>query len=267
VDTNIEVFFELIPSHDEEAMEEFPTPRWLSCLPAKSKSISSSSSYAKKLQSAFTTDQPPKPAPSKTRHQAWNRLPVDIHNEHSTNKDFPPFPAKTNSDKTGSTASSTRLTFNDNSIQKAIAESKSEWQANTKKFQDEIPASHKDLQTSIKTMIDESLATQVKKIVKATVAKFGNNENLSKHFITRQELQCIVQGFTTERTCQIKELSQQVTPTRKPPAKRQQMSPDSPTNFDHGTPSSTAMDADIGDAAHARGISFKKAYDTPPRGG
>jgi hypothetical protein len=203
VHTNMEAFFELIPSHDEEPMEEFPTPSRLSRLPAKSKSISSSLSYAKKLQSAFMTDQPPKPAPSKTRRPAWNRLPVNIQYENSTNEDFPPLPAKTNS-----TASSTRLTFNDNSIQKAIAESKSEWQADTRKFQDEIRASHKDLQTSIKTLIDESLATQVKKIVSATVAEFGNNENLSKHFITRQELQGIVQGFTTEMTRQIKALSQ-----------------------------------------------------------
>jgi hypothetical protein len=90
---------------------------------------------------------------------------------------------------------------------------------------------------------------------------------LSKHFITRQELQGIVQGFTTEMTRQIEALSQQDTPTRKPPAKRQQMSPDSPTNFDYGTQASTAMDADIGDDAHASGISFKNSYDTPPRGG
>jgi hypothetical protein len=27
------------------------------------------------------------------------------------------------------------------------------------------------------------------------------------------------------------------------------------------------MDADIGDAAHARGISFENSYDTPPTGG
>jgi hypothetical protein len=129
----MEAFFELIPSHDEEPTKEFPTPRRLSRLPANSKSISSSSSYAKKLQSAFMTDQPPKPAPSKTRRPAWNRLPVNIHiqYENSTNEDFPPLPAKTNSDETRSTASSTRLTFNDHSIQKAIAESKSEWQADT----------------------------------------------------------------------------------------------------------------------------------------
>jgi hypothetical protein len=267
VDTNMEAFFALIPSHDEEPMEEFPTPRRLSRLPATSKSISSSSSYAKKLQSAFTTDQPPKPVPSKTRKKAWNRLPVNIQYENSTNEDFPPLPAKTNSDETRSTASSTRLTFNDESIQKAIAESKTEWQADTRKFQDEIRASHNELRTSIKTMIDESLSTQVKKIVTATVAEFGTNENLSQHFITRQELEGIVQGFTTEMTRQIKALSQLDTPTRKPPAKRQQMSPDSPTNFDYGTPSSTAMDEDTGDAAHARGLSFENSYDTPPRGG
>jgi hypothetical protein len=103
----MEAFFELIPSHDEEPMEEFPTPRRLSRLPAKSKYISSSSSYAKKLQSAFMTDQPPKPAPSETRRPAWNRLPVNIQYENSTNEDFPPLPAKTNSDETRSTASST----------------------------------------------------------------------------------------------------------------------------------------------------------------
>jgi hypothetical protein len=91
---------------------------------------------------------------------------------------------------------------------------------------------------------------------------------LSKHFITRQELQSTVQGFTTEMTRLFKALSQQDTPTRKPPAKRQQMSPDSPTNFDYGTQVSTAMmDTDIGNAAHARGISFENSYDTPPRRG
>jgi hypothetical protein len=115
-------------------------------------------------------------------------------------------------------------------------------------------------------MIDESLATQVKKIVSATSAKFGNNENLSQHFITQQELLGIVQGFTTEMTRQIKELSQHDTPTRKPPAKRQQMSPDSPSNFDYGTPSSTAMDADIGNAAHARGLSFEIPMTLLPEG-
>ena len=117
-------------------------------------------------------------------------------------------------------------------------------------------------------MIDESLATQVKKIVSATVAEFGNNDNLSKHFITRQELQGIIQSFTTEMTRQIQELQhQQNTPTRKPPAKKQHMSPDSPSTFDYGTPHTHAMDTDNGDDAHARGLSFENAYDTPPRGG
>ncbi len=58
-------------------------------------------------------------------------------------------------------------------------------------------------------MIDKSPATQVKKIVSATVTEFGDNENLSKHFITRQELQGIVQGFTKEMTRQIQDLQNQ----------------------------------------------------------
>jgi hypothetical protein len=212
------------------------------------------------------TDQPPKAVPSKTRQTASNGLPFIIQYENSTNEEFPPLPAKTNSVETRSTASSTHLTFNNHSIQKAILESKSEWQADTRKFQDEIRASHRDLQTSIKIMIDESLATQVKKIVSATVAEFGNNENYTLHHLigtTRH----IVQGFTREMTRQIKELSQHDTPTRKSPAKKQQLSPNSPSNFDYGTPSSTAMDAEIGNAAHARRLSFNNSYDTPPRGG
>jgi hypothetical protein len=267
IDSNITAFFDLVPLNDEEPMDEFPSPRRLSRSPARAKPASSSSSYTQKLQTAFITGQPPQPAPSKPRRTAWNRLPIDIQYENSTNEDFPPLPTKHNSDETRSTASSTRLTFNDDSIQKAIADSKSEWQAETKKFQDEIRESNKDLKTSIKIMIDESLSIQVKKIVNATVTEFGNNANLSQHFITRQELQGIVQSFTLEMTRQIQELQKHDTPTRKPPsAKRQQMSPDSPNVFEYGTPS-TAMDADNDDTHHARGLSFDNAYDTPPREG
>jgi cyclophilin family peptidyl-prolyl cis-trans isomerase len=50
-------------------------------------------------------------------------------------------------------------------------------------------------------MIDESLATQIKKIIFATVTEFGNNANLSQFFITLQELHGIVQGFPKEMTC------------------------------------------------------------------
>ena len=49
-------------------------------------------------------------------------------------------------------------------------------------------------------MIDESLATQVMKIISATVTEFGTNANLSRFFITRQELQGIMQGFAKELT-------------------------------------------------------------------
>jgi hypothetical protein len=117
-------------------------------------------------------------------------------------------------------------------------------------------------------MIGEFLATQVKQIVNATITKFGNNDNLSKHFIARQELQGIVQSFTKELTRQIQDLqNQQGTPTRKAPAKKQHMSPASPTNFDYGTPYSHAMEADHDNNPHARGLSFGDEYDTLPRGG
>jgi hypothetical protein len=56
------------------------------------------------------------------------------------------------------------------------------------------------LKTSIKIMIKASLATQVKKIINATIIKSGNIENFSKHFITCQELQGIVQTFRMEMT-------------------------------------------------------------------
>jgi hypothetical protein len=270
IDSNISAFFELVPAHDTEIMEEFPTPRRLSRLPSKPKSVSSSSSYAKKLQTAFTMNPPTHPATSILHRPAWNRLPIDIQYSNSTNREFPPLPTKQNSDETRSTASSTNLTFTDDSIKKAIAESKSEWQTETRQFQEEIRQSNTDLKLSIKTMIDESLATQVKKIVHATVTEFGNNDNLSKHFITRQELQGIVQSFTNEMTRQIQALqNQQGTPTRKPPAKKQHMSPASPTNLDYGTPASHAhaMEADHDNDPHARGLSFGNEYDTPPRGG
>jgi hypothetical protein len=250
-------------------MDEFPTPQRLSRVTSSPKStVSSSSSYAKKLQTAFTLNLPSNPTLLTLRCPAWNRLPIDIEYSNSTNRDFPPLPAKPNPDETRSTASSTNLTFTGDSIKKAIAEAKSEWQNMTREFQAEICQSNTGLNISIKTMIDESLATQVKKIVSATVTEFGDNENLSKHFITRQELQGTVQSFTKEMTRQIQNLqNQQGTTTRKRPAKKQHMSPASPTNFDYGTPDSHAMEEDHDNDPHARGLSFGNEYDTPPRGG
>jgi hypothetical protein len=130
---------------------------WIQTLTTPNQSISSSSStYAKNLQTAFTTDQSQNATPSKPPHPAWNRLPVlNTQYKNSTSEDFPPLKAKTNSDETRPMASSTRLTFNGDLIQKGIVESKFEWQAETKQFQGEIRASHidasqKDLKTSIK---------------------------------------------------------------------------------------------------------------------
>jgi hypothetical protein len=50
IDSNILAFFELVTAHDTEIMEDFPTPRRLLRVTSTPKSVSSSSSYAKKLQ-------------------------------------------------------------------------------------------------------------------------------------------------------------------------------------------------------------------------
>jgi hypothetical protein len=104
----------------------------------------------------------------------------------------------------------------------------------------------------IHELIDESLAIQVKRIISKTLAEFGNNKNLSYHFITCQELQGIIQSFTTELMHQIKELQWGTSP-RKVAAKWWWMSPDSPGTFDYGTLDTPIMCEDNGNDAHARG--------------
>jgi hypothetical protein len=129
---------------------------------------------------------------------------------------------------TRSTASSTRLTFNEDSIQKAIADSKSEWELGTKKFQTEMRQSQQDLKQSIGDLINNALAPQVKQIVDETVTAFGTSANLSKHFIARSELDDIVSRISTEITTQLQAI-QRDTP-QPPPAKRQQLTPPSPSS-------------------------------------
>jgi hypothetical protein len=166
-------------------MDEFPEPKRLSRTPINRNKSNVSSRYAKKIQAAFSTASTTASAPSTPRRPAWNRPPVDIeYKNNNSNKEFPPLPStKPTLEDTRSTASSTSLTFNKYSIQKAIADSKSEWKRETKKFQTEMRQSQEDFKQSIGDLINNALATQVEKIVNETVTAFGTNANLSKHFI------------------------------------------------------------------------------------
>ena len=174
-------------------MDEFPDPLRLS-LTSKTTSTSTSSSYAKKFQSSGISAQPSNsPSP---RRPAWNRPPINIKYHNST--DFPPLPSKKNSDETRSTTSLTHSPSIDELIAKAIAEAKYEWQAETKKFHDELPQEKFDLKLSLTQMIDDSIATQVKTIMNATISEFATNEHLRQYFVTREELQDLMQGFVKE---------------------------------------------------------------------
>jgi hypothetical protein len=177
IDSNIADFFELVNQDDAEPMDKFPDQ-------INHNKSNVSSTYAKKIQAAFSTASTTASAPSTSRRPAWNRLPVDIEYKNNSNEEFPPLPStKPTSEDIRSTASSTRLTFDEDSIQKAIADSKSEWERETNKFQKEMRQSQQDLKQSIGDLINNALATQVKKLIDETVTAFGTNANLSKHFI------------------------------------------------------------------------------------
>jgi hypothetical protein len=214
---------------------------------------------------AFSTTSTTASAPSNPRCPAWNRPPVNIeYKNNNYNEGFPPLPStKPTSEDTRSTASSTRLTFNEDSIQKAIADSKSEWERETKKFQTEMRQLQEDLKQSIGDLMNNALATQVKKIVDETVTAFGTNANLSKHFIARSELDDIVSRISTEMATQLQAI-QRDTP-RKPPAKRQQLTPPSPSRNYYSSLGTQDMNDDYKDVDQARTTLFEKQYDTPPR--
>ena len=262
IDSHIVDFFKLVPPDITEPMDDFPEPKRLSRTPINKSTASVTSTYAKKLQAVFSATNPTASATTAPRRPAWNRPPVDIKYKNSTNEEFPALSSgKHASEDTRSTASSTRLTFNDDSINKAIAASKTEWERETKKFQAEIRQSQTELKHSIVDLINNALATQVKKIVDETVAAFGTNANLSQHFITRSELSDIVKNITTEMALQIQALKHD-TP-RKPPAKRQQLTPASPTRQDYSPPQ--AMNEEYEDVAQARSNLFNNQHDPPPR--
>jgi hypothetical protein len=264
IDSNITDFFELVKPDNTEPMDEFPEPKRLSKAPSNRNKSNVSSTYAKKIQAAFSTASTTGSAPSIPRRPAWNRLPVDIEYKNTSTEEFPPLPSsKPTSEDTRSTASSTRLTFNEDSIQKAIADSKSEWERETKKFQAEIRQSHQDLKQSIGDLINNALATQVKKIVDETVTAFGTNANLSKHFIARSELDDIVHRISIDMAEQLQSI-QRDTP-RKPPAKRQQLTPSSPSRNYYSSLGTQDMNDDYEEVDSARSNLFEKDYDTPPR--
>jgi hypothetical protein len=123
--------------------------------------------------------------------------------------------------------------------------------------------SQKYLKQSIGDLINDALATQVKKIVKKTVTAFGTNANLSKHFIARSELDDIVSPISTERATQLQAI-QRDTP-RKPPAKRQQLTPSSPSRNYYSSLGTQDMNDDYEGVNQARTNLFEKEYDTPPR--
>jgi hypothetical protein len=195
----------------------------------------------------------------------WNRLPVDIEYKNNSNDEYPPLPSTkpSASEDTRSTASSTRLTFNKDSIQKAITNSTSEWEHETKKFQAEMRQSQKYLKQSIGNLINNALATQVKKAINKTVSVFGTNANVSKHFIARSELDDIVIRISTEMATQLQAI-QRVTP-QKPPAKRQQLTPSSPScNYDSSLGTQDMNDDHKGVDEACTNL-FKIQYNTPPR--
>jgi hypothetical protein len=195
IDNNLTAFFSQVPAQATELMDEFPDPLRLS-LTSKTTSTSASSSYAKKLQSSCISAQPSNsPSP---RRPAWNRPPIAIKYHNNTSTNFPPLPSKKNSDETRSTTSLTHSPSIDELIAKAIAEAKYEWQAETKKFHDELLQENLDLKLSLTQMIDDSIATQVKTIMNATISEFATNEHLRQYFVTREELQDLMQGFVKE---------------------------------------------------------------------
>jgi hypothetical protein len=269
IDSILADFFALVESDDTEPMDEFPEPKRLSRTPTNRNKSNATSTYAKKIQAAFSTANSTASttasAPSIPRRSVWNRPPVDIEYKNNSNDEFPPLPSTkpSTSEDTRSTASSTRLTFNEDSIHKAIANSKSAWESDTKKFQAEMRQSQQDLKQSIGDLINNALATQVKKIVDETVTAFGTNANLSKHFIARSELDDIVSRISTEMAKQLQALNRD-TP-RKPPAKRQQLTPTSPSRNYYSSLGTQDMNDDYEEVNSARSNLFENDYDTPPR--
>jgi hypothetical protein len=243
-----------------------PTSKRLSRTPSNRNKSNISSTYAKKIQAAFSPARTTASAPSTPRHPAWNRPPVDIeYKNNNSNEEFPPLSTTkpSTSEDTGSTASSTRLTFNEDSIQKAIADSKSEWERETKQLQVEMRQSQQDFKQSIGVLINNALATQVKKIVDEMVTAFGTNANLSKHFIVQSELDDVVSRISTEMATQLQAI--QGDPPRKPPAKGQQLTPPSPSRNYYSSLRTQDMNDDYGEVDQARSNIFEKQYDTPPR--
>ncbi len=88
-------------------------------------------------------------------------------------------------------------------------------------------------------MIDDSIATQVKTIMLATITEFATNERLRQYFVTREELQDLMQGFTKEMFLTQAQQRPEGNPKRKSSKKKYHLSPDQqwqrPSNIDSYT--------------------------------
>ena len=123
--------------------------------------------------------------------------------------------------------------------------------------------SQQDVKQSIVVLINNALATQVKRIVDEMVTAFGTTANLIMHVITQSELDDVDIRISTEMATQLQAI-QRDTP-RKPPAKRQQLTPSSPSRNYYSSLGTQAMDDDYDEVDQTRTTLFEKQYDTPPR--
>jgi hypothetical protein len=115
---------------------ESATSKRLSRTPSNRNKSNISSTYAKKIQAAFSPGCKDNCQRSINPPPSCLESPACGHRiqEQQLQRRIPPLSTTkpSTSEDTGSTASSTRLTFNEDSLQKAIADSKSEWERETK---------------------------------------------------------------------------------------------------------------------------------------
>jgi hypothetical protein len=142
---------------------------------------------------------------------------------------------------------------------KAIAENKSKWERETKKFQIEMRQSQEYLKQYIGDLINNALTTQVKEIVDETVTAFDTNANLSKHFIAGSKLDDIVSRISTESFKPFNEINR--AKLRQP----QQLTPPSPSRNYYSSLGTQDMNDDYKDVDQARTTLFEKQYGIPPR--
>ena len=106
----------------------------------------------------------------------------------------------------------------DEYIANAIAEAKYEsWQ---EKFQEELLQATLAIKLSLTQMIEDYIATQVHMIINATISEFGTNERLRQYFVTRQELQDLMQDFVKEMFGTQAQQRQEGNPKRKSAKKK-----------------------------------------------